>query len=254
MKQAQRHQEILELLSQCGFATTEELVVHFDVSPQTIRRDLNELAEQEKIQRHHGGASLPSFGTNNAGCPWKVAQQEEKVRIARAVARRIPDGASLFINTGSTTEAIAKALLDHRDLRIITNSLNVASILTARDDFTVIITGGEIRSADGGITGGAVQEFIRQFRVDFGITGIRAIDRTGVLLADDFHDAAIIQTLVDNSRTLFLAADHAKFDQVAMIKAVNIAKLDALFTDRPLSEPLMKLLELNHVECCVCEK
>mgnify|MGYP000943511380 CR=1 FL=1 len=108
MKQAQRHQEILELLSQCGFATTEDLVAHFDVSPQTIRRDLNELAELEKIQRHHGGASLPSFGNTGSGCTWKVAQQEEKSRIAREIACRIPDGASLFINTGSTVEADAE--------------------------------------------------------------------------------------------------------------------------------------------------
>ena len=252
MKQAQRHQEILELLSQCGFATTEELVVHFDVSPQTIRRDLNELAEQEKIQRHHGGASLPSFGNSSNGCPWKVVQQEEKMRIARAIANRIPDGASLFINTGSTTEAVAKALLDHRDLRIITNSLNVASILTARDDFTVIITGGEIRSTDGGIIGSAVRDFISQFRVDIGITGIRAIDRTGLLLADDFHDAAIIQIVMENSRSLFLAADHSKFDKVAMIKVAEIGELDVLFTDQAPAQPLMKQLELHHVECCLC--
>ena len=252
MKQAQRHQEILELLSQCGFATTEELVAHFDVSPQTIRRDLNELAELEKIQRHHGGASLPSFGNIGNGCAWKVAQQEEKNRMARAIADRIPDGASLFINTGSTAEAVARALLDHRDLRIITSSLNVASILTARDDFTVIIAGGEIRSADGGVIGSAVRDFLSQFRVDFGITSVKAVDSAGTLLVNDFHDAAITQILLSNSRCALLATDHTKFGQGAMIKVADIGLINVLFTDRPLCEELANLLELHHIECCLC--
>lgn len=252
MKQAQRHQEILELLSQCGFATTEDLVAHFDVSPQTIRRDLNELAELDKIQRHHGGASLLSFGNAGNGCAWKVVQQEEKSRMACAIASRIPDGASLFINTGSTTEAVARALLDHRDLRIITNSLNVASILTARDDFTVIIAGGEIRSADGGITGTAVQDFLGQFRVDFGITSVKAVDSAGTLLVNDFHDAAITQVLLSNSRCTFLAADHTKFGKGAMIKASDMGLINVLFTDLPLTEELEELLKLHHVECCLC--
>jgi Transcriptional regulators of sugar metabolism len=251
MKQAQRHQEILELLSQCGFATTEDLVAHFDVSPQTIRRDLNELAELEKIQRHHGGASLPSFGSVS-GCAWKVAQQEEKSRMARAIASRIPDGASLFINTGSTAEAVARALLDHRDLRVITSSLNVASILTARDDFTVIIAGGEIRSADGGITGTAVRDFLGQFRVDFGITSVKAVDSAGTLLANDFHDAAVTQVLLSHSRCTFLATDHTKFGKGAMIKVADIGLIDVLFTDLPLAEEFGHLLELHHVECCLC--
>ena len=252
MKQAQRHQEILELLSQCGFATTEDLVAHFDVSPQTIRRDLNELAELEKIQRHHGGASLPSFGNTGSGCTWKVAQQEEKSRIAREIACRIPDGASLFINTGSTVEAVARALLDHRDLRVITSSLNVASILTARDDFTVIIAGGEIRSADGGITGTTVRDFLSQFQVDFGITSIKAVDSGGALLTNDFHDAAITQVLLSHSRCALLATDHTKFGRGAMIKVADIGSIDVLFTDQPLSEELGRLLELHHVECCLC--
>ncbi len=104
MKQSQRHQEILNLLNQHGFVSTEEMVAHFDVSPQTIRRDLNELAEQEKIVRHHGGAALPNSSTSNtAYTTRKVMQLAEKERIAAAVAARIPDGASLFIDIGTTT-------------------------------------------------------------------------------------------------------------------------------------------------------
>lgn len=107
MKQTQRHNGIIELVKQQGYVSTEELVEHFSVSPQTIRRDLNELAEQNLILRHHGGAALPSSSVNT---PWhdrKATQTEEKERIARKVAEQIPNGSTLFIDIGTTPEAVA---------------------------------------------------------------------------------------------------------------------------------------------------
>ena len=123
-------------------------------------------------------------------------QLKEKERIAREVAANIPDGSSLFIDIGTTTEAIARALLDHRELRVVTNNLNVASILTAKDDFTVIIAGGEIRNRDGGIVGEATRDFIGQFRMDYGVIGISGIDSDGSLLDFDYHEVKIAQAII----------------------------------------------------------
>lgn len=150
MKQTQRHNGIIELVKQQGYVSTEELVEHFSVSPQTIRRDLNELAEQNLILRHHGGAALPSSSVNT---PWhdrKATQTEEKERIARKVAEQIPNGSTLFIDIGTTPEAVAHALLNHSNLRIVTNNLNVANTLMVKEDFRIILAGGELRSRDGG--------------------------------------------------------------------------------------------------------
>ena len=155
MKQTQRHNGIIELVKQQGYVSTEELVEHFSVSPQTIRRDLNELAEQNLILRHHGGAALPSSSVNT---PWhdrKATQTEEKERIARKVAEQIPNGSTLFIDIGTTPEAVAHALLNHSNLRIVTNNLNVANTLMVKEDFRIILAGGELRSRDGGIIGEA---------------------------------------------------------------------------------------------------
>lgn len=146
MKQTQRHLEILDVLTRQGFVSTDDLVTHFDVSPQTIRRDLNDLAEQNKIRRHHGGASLHSSTVNTAYSARKVMQLKEKERIAREVAANIPDGSSLFIDIGTTTEAIARALLNHSGLKIITNNLHVAALLSAKADFEVLLAGGTVRS------------------------------------------------------------------------------------------------------------
>ncbi|MBS3804907.1 MAG: DeoR family transcriptional regulator, partial [Oleiphilaceae bacterium] len=152
---AQRHRQdlIMELIQQNGFVTTEQLVDHFNVTPQTIRRDLNQLAQQSRVRRHHGGAGIDSSTVNTSYQTRQILDLEAKERIAEAVARVIPDNASIFINIGTTTETIARALLAHNGLRVVTNNLHVASILAARDDFHIIIAGGEVRNRDGGIVG-----------------------------------------------------------------------------------------------------
>ncbi len=124
MKQAQRHGAIIEMPRLQGYVSTEELAEHFDVSPQTIRRDLNDLADQNMIQRHHGGATLPSCSVNAAYNDRKVMWSVEKARIAQRVACQIPDGATLFIDIGTTPEAVAHALINHKNLLVVTNNLN----------------------------------------------------------------------------------------------------------------------------------
>lgn len=174
MKQTQRHNGIIELVKQQGYVSTEELVEHFSVSPQTIRRDLNELAEQNLILRHHGGAALPSSSVNT---PWhdrKATQTEEKERIARKVAEQIPNGSTLFIDIGTTPEAVAHALLNHSNLRIVTNNLNVANTLMVKEDFRIILAGGELRSRDGGIIGEATLDFISSSALISGFWGSAA--------------------------------------------------------------------------------
>lgn len=179
-------------------------------------------------------------------------QLKEKERIAREVAANIPDGSSLFIDIGTTTEAIARALLDHRELRVVTNNLNVASILTAKDDFTVIIAGGEIRNRDGGIVGEATRDFIGQFRMDYGVIGISGIDNDGSLLDFDYHEVKIAQAIIAHSRQVFLAADHTKFGRNAMVNLGNLNRIHALFTDQEPPEKLMRLMSQHQIACHIC--
>ncbi|WP_108652592.1 DeoR/GlpR family transcriptional regulator [Dongshaea marina] len=252
MKQSQRHQQILQLLQDQGFISTDGLVARFEVSPQTIRRDLNELAEQGLIQRHHGGASIESSTMNTAYSTRKIQAREEKDRIGEAIASHIPDHASLFIDIGTSTEAVAKALLGHKGLNIVTNNLNVASILTSKDDFTVIIAGGEIRNRDGGIIGEATRDFISQFRMDFAIIAISGIDSDGSLLDFDYHEVKIAQAMIANARSTYLTADHSKFGRNAMVNMGKISDVDALFTDQEPPEELMALMQQHQVNCYIC--
>ena len=179
MAQRRRQDLIMELIQQNGFVTTEQLVDQFKVTPQTIRRDLNDLASQKKLRRHHGGAGIDSSTVNTAYQARKIMDLEAKERIAEALVDMIPDNSSMFINIGTTTETIAKALLEKNNLQVVTNNLHVASILSAKEDFHIIIAGGEVRNRDGGIVGEATRDFINQFKMDFSIIGISGIHSDG---------------------------------------------------------------------------
>jgi len=229
----QRREHILDLVRRQGFVSIEALAQQLAVTPQTIRRDINELCENAELQRYHGGAGLPSSVENLSYSTRQVLCLEEKVRIARAVAAEIPDSASLFINIGTTTEEVAKALMDHAGLRVITNNLNVAGIMSGKEDFEVILAGGLVRARDRGIVGEAAIDLIRQFKVDYGVIGISGIDAEGELLDFDYREVRVAQAIIEQSRQVYLAADHSKFGRSAMVRLGSMAQIDALFTDRP---------------------
>ena len=247
MPQHQRQDQILELIRQQGFVTTEQLVDHFQVTPQTIRRDLNELAGQNRVRRHHGGAGIDSSTVNTAYQARKIMELEAKERIAAALVEMIPDNASLFINIGTTTETIARALLVRNNLKVVTNNLHVASILSAREDFTIIIAGGEVRNRDGGIVGEATRDFINQFRMDFGIIGISGIHDDGSLLDFDYREVRVAQAIIGNASQVLLAADHTKFGRNAMVRLGTITQADHVFTDRFPPEEICHLLQEHQV-------
>lgn len=243
MATQERREQIIGLVRRRGFASIEAMAKHFAVTPQTIRRDINDLCKHDLLARYHGGAGLPSSVENVDYTARKIMHPEEKRRIARLVASHIPDSASLFINIGTTTEEVAKALLDHERLRIITNNLNVASIMSPNPDFEVIIAGGVVRARDRGIVGEATIDLIRQFRVDFAIIGISGIENDGALVDFDYREVRVAQAIIENARLVYLVADHTKFGRTAMVRLGDLSQLDALFTDGPPPSPLSELLD-----------
>jgi DeoR family glycerol-3-phosphate regulon repressor len=239
-----RQEELVAIVQREGFVGVDELASHFDVAPQTIRRDLNLLADGGLIRRYHGGVSVPASSVENvAYAARQTLQAVEKSRIAEAIARQIPDGSSLFINLGTTNEGVGRALLEHRDLRVITNNLNIALLLSDNPTFEVIVAGGVVRGRDHGVTGEATIELIRQFKVDFGIIGISGIELDGTLLDFDFHEVRVAQAIIEHSRQVLLGADHTKIGRNAMVRLGDFSRVDAWFTDRAPPEALLPVLE-----------
>lgn len=249
-----RHEKIRKIVQTQGFVPIETLAQALSVTPQTIRRDINTLSDKGYMRRYHGGAAMLTSTENVSYTQRKVMCLKEKQQIARMVAERIPDHTSLFINIGTTTEEIAKCLCNHSKLRVITNNLNVAAILTGTENFEVIVAGGLVRPRDGGIVGPLTIDFIQQFRVDYGIIGISGIDLDGTLLDFDYREVRAARAIIDNSRKVFLAADHTKFGRNAMVRLGSIGEIDALFTDRPLPEPLAEVLSVTDVELHVADE
>jgi DeoR family glycerol-3-phosphate regulon repressor len=243
----ERHEKIRQLVLNKGYVTIDYLAGEFNVTPQTIRRDINSLSEEGLINRYHGGAGVASSTENVEYNQRKIMCLEEKRQIAKVVGDRIPHNTSLFINIGTTTEAIAHALCDHQRLRVITNNLNVASILSGNENFEIIVAGGLVRHRDGGIVGPLTIDFIQQFRVDYGIIGISGIDMDGTLLDFDYREVRATRAIIDNTRKVFLAADHTKFGRNAMVRLGHIGEIDELFTDRPPPEILNDVLTREDV-------
>lgn len=253
MTQQERHDTIIDIIKRQGYASIEQLARHFNVTPQTVRRDLRLLADAQRVRRVHGGAGLVESSTvNTAYSARKLINHEAKARIARTLAARIPDRSSLFINIGTSTELVAEALLHHQGLEIITNNLNVAATLQHREDFTVIIAGGSVRSRDGGIIGEATVDFINQFKVDFGIIGISSIDEEGALLDFDYQEVRVAQAIIHNSRQVYLAADHSKFCRNAVVRLGHLRQLHALFTDSEPPSAIRRLMEDQGIALHLC--
>lgn len=245
MKQSLRHQKIIEYVTQQGYLSTEELVKLLEVSPQTMRRDLNELAENNLISRHHGGAAAISSAVNSDYQERKFFFSAEKERLAQAVAKIIPNGASLFIDIGTTPESIAKALLNHKDLFIVTNNINAASLLMQNQSFNIVLASGSLRQ-DGGVLGESTVAFVSQFRLDFSILGISAIDQDGALLDYDYHEVQVKRAMMENAQKKILAVDPSKFSRRAIVCLGSLSEVDYLFLNKMPSNQIMDLMQKHN--------
>jgi DeoR family glycerol-3-phosphate regulon repressor len=247
-----RHTELLEEVRAQGPQSIEALAERFGVTLQTVRRDVQRLAEAGLLSRFHGGVRLPESTTENIAYRQRQAMQSDaKARIARAVASRVPHGCSLIMNIGTTIEAVARELQQHRGLRVITNNLHIASLMSTHPDCEVIVAGGQVRSADQGIVGEATVDFMRQFKVDIGLIGISGIEADGTLRDYDFREVKVARAIVEQSREVWLAADHSKFNRPAMVELARLDDIDVLFTDAQPPAPFDELLSQGDVECVV---
>lgn len=243
-----RMQEILALARDLGRVSVDDLAARFAVTPQTIRRDLNELCDSRRLTRVHGGAMLSSGVENLAYDDRKLVSQPHKRLIGEAAARLVADNSSVFINLGTTTEEVARALGAHTGLLVITNNLQVAAGLHRHKGIEVILCGGTVRRSDGGLVGAAAVEQIEQFRTDVAIIGTSAIDTDGTLLDFDIREVQVSQAIIRNARRVILVTDGSKFLRTAPARIAHLADVDVLVTDRLPSPEVASLCEANGVE------
>ena len=228
----ERHNRIVEEAKRDGRVMVDGLATLFAVTPQTIRKDLSDLCDAGVLKRIHGGALFPSGVENMEYEARRQIARAEKDAIGQAAAKLIPNNASLFINIGTTTEAVGRALLDHVGLMVITNNINVASRMRVYPTLEVVIASGVVRTSDGGIVGEAAVDFIKQFKVDYAVMGVSAIDHDGALLDFDFREVKVAQAIMANARHVILVSDSTKFERTAPVRIGHLSQVDTFITDR----------------------
>ncbi|HHK73913.1 MAG TPA: DeoR/GlpR transcriptional regulator [Rhizobiales bacterium] len=242
-----RHSRILELAHKKGQVKVDSLAEHFGVTPQTIRRDLNELCGRRLLHRVHGGAVIRSGVVNYGYEARREIAEDEKLQIGLAAAALIPDDSSLFINIGTTTESVARALSGHSGLLVISNNIHVANMLYQSSGIEVILTGGLVRKADGGLVGQMTTEAFDRFKVDYAIIGASAIDPDGTLLDFDFREVKAAQAIIENSRHRILVADSMKYDRTAPVRICRISQMETFVTNQPPPEDIARICAENGV-------
>ncbi len=231
MKLSVRQSEILAQLQAHSKLDVELLAERYSVSPQTIRKDMNRLCEQGLARRVHGGINLPARTHNVSFNSRVVINAPVKRAIARALARHIPDGASLFMGIGTTVAHAAHALLEHRGLRVLTNNLDVVTVFCGHPEIEVLVSGGRLRHSDRDLAGEPVTRFIEQYQVDYALLGCGGLDIQAGLLEFDPLEADISRAAIRNARRRILLADRSKWQREAMVKVAPIREIDLLISD-----------------------
>ena len=249
---AVRRAEMLGLVKQLGQITVNEMSARFDVSLDTIRRDLDTLADQGLISRTHGGA-MPVDRMASADSPFEQridAQQAAKTNIGRAAARLISSGETLIVNGGSTAVAFGRCLGDLQRLTIVTNNLSLPGTIPANAVSGLYLLGGEIRGG-ARITLGPVG-FVgtRQIIADTAVIGIGGITEDGVSTSQ-IEEATMMAGIIAAARRTIMIADKTKFGRLGFAVVAPLDQVDVLVTDEEPGGELKAALEAAGVRIVV---
>ena len=248
-----RQAEIAEIVRVDGMAKVDELATRFAVTPQTIRKDINEMCARGLLRRVHGGVELAQANAAHYQLR-RILNLEPKRAIGRAVAGLIPDRATIAVSIGTTPELAVAGLGRHRDLRVYTNNLHLALAVQGFDAVSVTIPGGTLRPSEADIVGPSAVDFFSRYRYDFGIFGVAAVDDRGELLDLNEEDALTRQAIAANADTRLLVLDISKFGRKAHVRSGHIAGVDHVICDSRPPEPIRGMLQEAGVALTICDE
>ena len=229
---SRRHAAILKILEACGTASIASLAAQLGVSHETVRRDVKPLTETGAVLRIHGAVGLAG---QLGEAPFARRMRENagaKQAIARALAATIHDGDAVMFDTGTTTSYVARELLGHRRLMVVTNSSDIARTLATVNGNRVYMAGGELRRDSGAAFGKSALDFIARFSVTHAVISAGAVDAAGV---SDFEleEAEFARLVLSRGERRVVVTDHAKFARRGLVSVCDFTGLDELMTDAP---------------------
>ena len=246
----ERRNAILEKLQAERRVVVSELSILYDVSEETIRRDLEKLENEGYVIKSYGGAVLNENA--NLDLPFNIRKNKNvigKQKIADLISQTIYDGDYIFLDASSTAVAIAKTIKGKKGLTIITNSLEIAIEVLDVPDCKVISTGGEIVSTAFGLVGHVTDKTIRSYYVDKAVVSSKGLDIDKGFTDSDERHANNKRSMLESARVKILAVDSSKFDRVSFAKIGDLRDITMIVTDtKPEDKWLKKFAEFN-VEC-----
>jgi DeoR family glycerol-3-phosphate regulon repressor len=253
MHRSLRHASILNALRAHGACTVAELARDLNVSQETIRRDIKTMARQGLVERVHGGATMNDVMHEPAFQKRLATNAEAKRAISAVVAARIRSGDTVMLDTGSTTVYVARALVHHRDLTVVTNCVHIASTLANNKSNRVFLVGGELRPDDGALLGAAALAFLERFRAQHAVLSIGAMDLEDGLMDYHPHEADFAQAVMRRANSIVVAADCSKFGRHAPVRVCGFADIDVLVCDRPPPDAFIERLKSAEVTLKIAE-
>ena len=250
----QRRQKILDLLREEGSVRVSQLARMFKVTEPTVRQDLKHLEEDGSIIREHGGAFLKDIPQQVRTLSLEHSENmEKKAAIGRKAAELIHNGDSIILDSGTTVTEIAKNLSDKHDLKIVTDSLNIALLVGARYDFEVMVTGGEFKAPTLSLTGEKASVFFDDIHVSklFLATGGFSID--GGLTYPGLSDIPVKKAMISSADTVILVADSTKIGLKSFASLGSIELIDVLVTDIGITDDIRAQLESKDIKIIVAE-
>jgi DeoR/GlpR family transcriptional regulator of sugar metabolism len=237
----QRHGVILALVTERGSMTITELHRRLNVSRETIRRDIALLAERNGLRKTHGGAlSLemvePPIATR------QVTNAAGKRRIGLRAAALVPDGASVILSSGTTTQCVADALMVRRNLTVLTNDLVSCGKLAGRNGNRVFMLGGEV-TINGGAFGRDTTAMLAHYFADFAFIGAGAVSSTPWLMDFSREEGELHSAILKSAHTTAVVADQVKFNRFAPVRVLNLEKVNYLITDATPDPEIIEALK-----------
>ncbi|MBR2337872.1 MAG: DeoR/GlpR transcriptional regulator [Clostridia bacterium] len=245
----ERRNAILARLSAEGKVIVSDLSREFDVTEETIRRDLEKLDQEGLAKKTYGGAVVNK--SLNTDLPYHVRKRvnvELKQHIAEKIADMIHDGDYIMLDASSTAIFVTKYIKHLKNITLITNSVEILLELADKDDWRVLSTGGSLKKGALSLIGSSAERMIRDFHVDLAVCSSKGIDMTTGITDSDEKEAEIKQAIFAAAQRKVLAVDSTKFDRIAFVRVCDIGEMDTVVTDAPPSERWMEYLKDKNVE------
>ncbi len=250
-----RRQAILQELNENGRVFVTELSQKLGATPVTIRTDLDTLAMEGRLERIQGGAISvnPKGNHQNGEDARNIVCWEEKKAIAQEVAARIQDGDTLFINSGTTSLAVAQALSKKRRLNVVTNSLAVAGCLARVKTIRVILLGGEYNTDYAFTYGGDAMEQLQRYQSEWSILSVDGVDSAEGLTTYHAEEALIDKMMMSRAHRVIIVADHRKIGKAGFSRIQEVNERLCLITDSGCDQSVLSQLEQTGMNVCIAQ-